>query len=61
MDTIIHNGTIVTASDTFPADIGIVDGTIVQIGRALQGLPHTRLIDASGKYVIPGGVDTHPS
>ena len=59
MDMLIRNGTIVTAIDTFQADIGITGGTIVQIGRELRCEAHTRVIEASGRYVFPGGVDTH--
>lgn len=56
-DLIIKNGTIATASDVFRADIGIVAGKIVQIGEDLNG--DARTIDASGKYVLPGGIDSH--
>ena len=52
MDTLIRNGTIVTAIDTFQADIGITGGTIVQIGRDLRGEADTRVIDASGRYLL---------
>jgi dihydropyrimidinase len=58
MDLIIKNGTIVTAVDTYQADIGVADSTIVQIGRDL-GDAGARILDASGRYVFPGGVDTH--
>lgn len=56
-DLIIQNGTIATASDVFRASIGIRDGKIVQIGENLTGA--RRVIDASGKYVLPGGIDSH--
>ena len=56
-DLIIQNGTVATAADVFQADIGIKDGKIVQIGQSLSGAAHT--IDASGKYVLPGGIDSH--
>lgn len=58
MDTqrIIHNGTIVTASDTFRADILIRDGKIAAFGTFdTDG----ESIDATGLYVFPGGVDPH--
>jgi dihydropyrimidinase len=58
MDLIIKNGTIVTAIDTYQADIGVADGTIAQIGRDL-GHAGARIVDATGRYVFPGGVDTH--
>lgn len=56
-DTIIRNGTIVTASDTFRADIGIRDGRIVALAEGLEGADH--IIDATGKLVLPGGIDSH--
>jgi len=59
MDLIIKNGTIVTATDTYQADIGVVGGTIAQIGRDLSYGADTSIVDASGRYVFPGGVDTH--
>jgi dihydropyrimidinase len=58
-DTIIANGIVVTATDTYPADIGISGGKIVAIA---AGLPHdqaSRLLDAKGRYVLPGGIDVH--
>lgn len=56
-DLTIRNGTIATASDTFVADIGIRDGVIVTIDKALP--PGKRDIDASGRVVLPGGIDSH--
>ena len=57
MDLILQGGTIVTASETYDADLGIAGGTIKQIGRELG--PAGRTIDVSGKYLFPGGVDVH--
>jgi dihydropyrimidinase len=55
---IIKSGTLITASETFQADI-LVDGEkIIQIGANLNH-PDARVIDASGKLVLPGGVDAH--
>ena len=56
-DLVIKGGTIATASDVFKADIGITDGRIAQIGLDLSGAG--RVIDATGKYVLPGGIDSH--
>ncbi|WP_354686848.1 dihydropyrimidinase [Cupriavidus necator] len=56
-DLIIRNGTVVTASDTMQCDIGIAGGRIVQLGHDLGEAAQT--IDASGKLVLPGGVDAH--
>jgi dihydropyrimidinase len=59
MDLIIRNGTIVTATDTYQAEIGIAGGKIAQIGSDLGQGADTRTIDAGGRYVFPGGVDPH--
>ncbi|MGO4394245.1 dihydropyrimidinase [Variovorax sp. M-6] len=57
LDLVVRNARVATASDTFDADIGIVDGRIVQLG---MGLPAgVREIDAAGAFVTPGGVDAH--
>lgn len=58
MDLVIKNGTIVTASDTFRADIGVAGGRIAQIGAELAA-DSARTLDAAGRYVFPGGVDPH--
>ncbi|MDP9363012.1 MAG: dihydropyrimidinase [Chloroflexota bacterium] len=58
MDLIVKNGTVVTASDTFRADVGIKDGKVAQFGQLDAG-DGTRLVDADGCYVLPGGVDVH--
>ncbi len=59
MDLIVKHGTVVTASDTFSADVGVRGEKIVQIAQALEPGSGTRVIDAAGKYVLPGGVDPH--
>ena len=56
MSTLIKGGTIVTASETYQADVLIEGEQIVTIGHGLAG---DTTIDASGKYVIPGGIDVH--
>lgn len=62
MRTLIADGTVVTASDTFAADVWIEGGKIVALThpsqRAALGQAE-RTIDAAGKYVIPGGIDAH--
>jgi dihydropyrimidinase len=57
LDLTIRNGTVVTAADNFSADIGIKDARVAVIGRGLA--PGKRDIDAAGKLVMPGGVDSH--
>ncbi len=56
-DTIIRGGTIATAADTFQADVGIVDGRVAALGNGLKNA--REVIDAKGKYVLPGGIDSH--
>jgi dihydropyrimidinase len=56
-DIVIRGGTVVTATGSMQADVGVVGETVAEIG---QNLPSARTtIDASGKLVLPGGVDTH--
>jgi dihydropyrimidinase len=61
MRTLITNGTIVTATGSAVADVLIEDETIAAIGVGLtdRGMTADETIDASGKYVIPGGIDVH--
>ena len=56
-DLVIRNGTIATASDVFSADIGVRSGRIAALGRDLG--PAREEIDAAGRYVLPGGIDSH--
>jgi dihydropyrimidinase len=56
--TLIRNGTIVTASDRYNADIYIDKGVITLIGQGLN-LPADTQLDASGKLIVPGGIDVH--
>jgi dihydropyrimidinase len=58
-DTIIKNGTIVTATDTTRADIGINNGTISAIAAQLPAENATQTIDAANHLVFPGGIDVH--
>jgi dihydropyrimidinase len=61
MRTLITNGTVVTADGSYAADVLIDGETIAQIGRDPAGGSVTadETIDATGKYVIPGGIDVH--
>ncbi len=58
-DTLIRNGTVVTATDTFAADLGINDGKISAIAAQLPVENAGRVIDAAGRLVLPGGIDVH--
>src|SRR5881296_1116158 len=56
--TLIKNGTVVTATDQYKGDILVEDETISVIGTALD-MHADKVIDAAGKYVLPGGIDVH--
>jgi dihydropyrimidinase len=58
MKKIIKNGTIVTATDTYQAEVLIEDGKISQIGSNLSVIG-AEVIDAKGCLVFPGGIDPH--
>ncbi len=58
MKMLIRNGTLVTASDTFEADILIEDEKISRIGRNLEA-DSAQILDATGRLLMPGGVDPH--
>lgn len=57
-DTLIKNGTIVTPSEMFKADIYIKDGKIAAV-TADASYDAGEVIDASGRYIYPGFIDTH--
>jgi dihydropyrimidinase len=61
MRTLIKNGHIVTAVDSYTADILIDGETVAMIGKDLSAVVGSvdKTIDATGKLVIPGGVDPH--
>ncbi len=56
-DLIIRNANVVTAADSFLCDIGVQDGRITALALGLQGA--AREVDALGRSVTPGGVDSH--
>src|ERR1700675_467893 len=58
-DTIIANGRVVTATDTYAGDVAIKDAKIAAIGQMLPRENAAKIIDAAGKYVLPGGIDVH--
>ncbi len=62
-DLIIRNGKVVTATDAYRADVAIANGKIAAIGADLgssgAGQSARKTIDASGKLVLPGGIDVH--
>src|SRR5438132_8555083 len=56
--TLIKNGTIVTAVDQYKGDLLLEGEKIALVGTSL-GMEADKTIDASGKYVLPGGIDVH--
>jgi len=59
MALVVKNGTVVTATDQFVADVYCEDGVIKKIGKDLDVPAGTEQVDASGQYVFPGGIDAH--
>jgi len=56
MDIVIRNGTLITPGGIFPVDVGIVGERIAALGERLHGVVE---LDATGCYVLPGGIDPH--
>ena len=56
MSTVIKGGTVVTADLSYEADVLVEGGQIVEIGKDLKG---DEVLDATGCYVMPGGIDPH--
>jgi dihydropyrimidinase len=56
-DLVIRNGTVATAADTQLCDIGVREGVVATLGRGIG--PGAREIDATGRLVLPGAVDSH--
>ena len=59
MNALIRNGTLVTAADTFRADLRIAGGVITEIAARLASAAGEEVIDAKDRLVMPGGVDVH--
>lgn len=58
MTTLIKNGTIITATDIYKADILIKNGIISEIGREISKIA-SEIIDAGDKWILPGAIDVH--
>ena len=59
VDTIISGGRLVQPDGVLDASIAIADGEIVAVGTASELPEAERVVDASGKFVLPGAVDVH--
>ena len=59
MSVLISGGTIVNADQTFAADVICADGRIIAVGESLEAPAGATVIDATGRYVMPGGIDPH--
>jgi dihydropyrimidinase len=57
--TLIRNGRVITATDDYLADVLMQGGVIRTIGTQLKAGEDVAVVDATGLYVLPGGVDTH--
>ena len=57
-DLIIKNGTLVTPTSTFCADLAVKDGKIAVVAESIEG-EAARTVDAAGKLVLPGAIDPH--
>src|SRR5499433_3864298 len=59
MSILIRGGTVVSADQSFRADVYCADGSIKAVGEKLDVPSGARVIDAGGQYVMPGGIDPH--
>jgi len=58
-DLVVKNGTVVTAADTVQADVAVKGGRIVALLDELPASAADQVVDATGKLVLPGGVEGH--
>lgn len=59
MDLLIKNGMVVTDTEMFKADVAVEKGKIIQIGINIAPSDNSEVVDADGKYVLPGAIDAH--
>jgi dihydropyrimidinase len=61
LDLLITNGLVVNSAGSFHGDVAVKDGIIVSVGAPSSGnsMNAEKVIDASGKYILPGAIDTH--
>ena len=58
-DVLVKGGRVVTGKDVAHLDLLIKDGRVQRLGEGLTQTEAARVIDASGKYVLPGAIDSH--
>ena len=59
MTLLVRGGTVVTAEDSFRADVLCQDGNIAAVGPGLEAPAGAEVVDAGGMLVMPGGIDPH--
>ena len=59
MDLLIKNGTLVSSGGMYKADLAVTGGKITAIGEEILPTHGTKVVDASGKLVLPGAIDAH--
>ena len=59
MSLLIRGGTVVTADQTYRADVATTEGRITAVGEDLEAPAGAEVVDAGGCYVMPGGIDPH--
>jgi len=58
-ELLVRGGRIVNADGAQVADVRVVGETIAEIGRGLRPGTNARVLDATGKLLMPGGIDPH--
>ncbi|MGI6778605.1 MAG: dihydropyrimidinase [Acetivibrionales bacterium] len=58
-DLLIKNGTVITASETFRADVAVKEGKVAALLESGCKAEAGKIVDATGKYVLPGAIDVH--
>ena len=59
MNALIRNGTLITATETFRADLRVTNGRIAEISRKIEPAGGEKVVEAAERYVMPGAVDVH--
>lgn len=59
MSLLIRGATVVTHEESYPADVLCADGLIRAIGQNLEPPTDCQILDGSGQYLMPGGIDPH--